>query len=210
MLIREAVLQGKHRGKTQADRVEREEVDGLRSELERLTEKSAHLELDAAYWQRKATAIRSDDLVTSAKFDEYTREICELRLQVEQLESQNKELASAYRALQRDYSSVLDELSQVRSAPSVRPSPAKPPAQPDTSLLASLRSANVQVLSALVVKQEKMEADRQKLRQALDSLPESSSVQGKGRKHALELELSLVESSLAILSEKVARCRKQA
>lgn len=210
MTAREAEWHGERRGKAQVDKVDREEVDRLRMELDQMSEKAAKAEQDVVYWQRKAAVARGEDVNTGAKLEDCIQEICQLRLQIEQFEAKNKELASAYRAIQRDYSSVLDELAQAKGS---RPAPAQPPAlptvQPDSSLLASLRSANVQVLAALLVKQEKLESDRQTLRTALEGVKDTSSVQGRGRKHALELELSLLESSLAMLGEKVARYRKQ-
>jgi hypothetical protein len=210
MTARETELHGERRGKAQVDKVEREEVDRLRVELDSVSEKAAKMEQDVVYWQRKAATARGEDVTTGVKLEECIREIGELRLQVEQLEARNKELASSYRAIQRDYSSVLDELSQARGS---RPAPSQPTplpaAKPDTSLLASLRSANVQVLAALLVKQEKLEADKEKLRIAIEGVTDTSNVQERGRRHALELELSLVESSLAMLGEKVARYRKQ-
>ena len=210
MAVREAEMQGERRGKAQVDKVEREEVDRLRVELDGVSEKAAKAEQDLVYWQRKAALARGEDVSAGAKLEDCIQEIGELRLQVQQFDAKNKELAAAYRAIQRDYSSVLDELAQAKGS---RPHPALPPplptVQPDTSLLASLRSANVQVLAALLVKQEKLETDRQKLRTAMEGVKDTSNVQERGRKHALELELSLVESSLAMLGEKVARYRKQ-
>lgn len=72
------------------------------------------------------------------------------------------------------------------------------------------RLSAVQTLSSLEQKFSKLQSDRNSLQQSLSGLKGTESVQERGRKHALEMELGMIDSTIAMLVEKIGRYRKSA
>ena len=96
------------------------------------------------------------------------------------------------------------------------------PTTPDPSLSISLvappsskptvpfRISAAQTLSSLEQKFAKLQSDRDALQQSLQGLKDTESVQARGKKHALEMELGMIDSTIALLVEKIGRYRKSA
>ena len=71
-------------------------------------------------------------------------------------------------------------------------------------------TSTLQTLSTLEQKFSKLQNDRNSLQQALLSIKDTDSVQERGKKHALEMELGMIDSTIAMLVEKIGRYRKSA
>ena len=255
------------------------------------------------YWKRRASLSEVDENSASGKLETYLRELSGLKLLVTTFENKNKEQAAAYKALQKEYSALLEERSQPKNTPAspsfrpahdlrrpnidpelprspvpdVKSSPfassenshssklgdsrqiqvttvepnfsqqpaifdqksiseailpqrpklpeprpstptleAQPPAanptgetrKPGNSLVANVRNTSAQMLSALQLKFAKLQTDRDTLQRALSAIVDTESVQARGKKHALEMELGMINSTMTMLSEKIDRYRK--
>lgn len=163
------------------------------------------------YWKRRANYAEGDENSASVKLEAYLHELSALQLQVAVSEGKMKEQTAAYRALQKEYCTLLDEQTQARNR-GISPLPKRkdPPPAPsqDPSIAENIRNANAEIAAALQQKLERMEQDRNNLLSALSSIVSPDSIQGRGRKHTLEMELRLLDSSLSLLAQKLARYKK--
>lgn len=81
---------------------------------------------------------------------------------------------------------------------------------PSSKPIVPFRISAAQTLSSLEQKFAKLQSDRDALQQSLQGLKDTESVQARGKKHALEMELGMIDSTIALLVEKIGRYRKSA
>ena len=113
----------------------------------------------------------------------------------------------------RDCSSPVTVPSQINAKSeslSVPIPPSIPLSQSIPKSSVPFRLSAVQTLSSLEQKFSKLQSDRNSLQQSLSGLKGTESVQERGRKHALEMELGMIDSTIAMLVEKIGRYRKSA
>lgn len=83
-------------------------------------------------------------------------------------------------------------------------------APPSSKPTVPFRISAAQALPSLEQKFAKLQSDRDALQRSLLGLKDTESVQTRGKKHALEMELGMIDSTIALLVEKIGRYRKSA